>query len=135
MYKIIFIDTNSVHEENCEIYLSEDEVRYFKLEDGMNVEAYMDDEVWQAVVHKFTSSDNVELWYIELGDLKEQLNDEQYKWSKVGFSNGYCLGRELEQKGIIQRMLNMGFDLDTIDKIVDMSDETRNKCKKIINER
>lgn len=49
------IDTNSVHEENCEIYLSEDKAIYFGLEDGMGIEAYTDDEVWEAVVHKFTS--------------------------------------------------------------------------------
>lgn len=101
----------------------------------MSVEAYMDDEGWQAVVHKFTSSNNTELWYVELGALKEKLSDEQYKWSDVGFSNGFCLGRELEQKGIIQRMLDLGFDLETIDKIVFMNAETRSKCKEAIDRR
>lgn len=135
MYNIINIDTNSIIEENGEIYLSEDTVRYFKLEDGMSVEAYMDDEVWQAVVHKYVSSNNTDLWYVKLGTIKEHLSNEQYKWNKVGFSNGFCLGSELEQKGVIQRMIDMGFDLDTIDKIVCMSTETRNKCKKIIDGR
>ena len=135
MYKIISIDTNSIVEENGGIYLSEDTGRYFKLDDGMSVEAYMDDEVWEAVVHKFTSLNNTDLWYVKLGKLKEHLSNEQYKWSNVGFSNGFCLGRELEQKGVIQRMLDMGFDLDTIDKIVCMSAETRKKCQEIIDKR
>lgn len=135
MYNIISIDTNSIVEENGGIYLSEEKVRYFKLDDGMSVEAYMDDEVWRAVVHKFTSSNNTDLWYVKLGTLKERLSNEQYKWSNVGFSNGFCLGSELEQKGVIQRMLDMGFDLDTIDKIVCMSAETRSKCKEIIDRR
>lgn len=133
--KTIMVDLNSVHEENGEFYLSEDKAIYFKLDDGMSIEVYTDDEVWEAVVHKFTSSNNTELWYFKLGEEKENLSDEQYKWENIGFDNGYCLGRELEQLGIIQRMLNMGFDLETIDKIVNMSAETRSKCKKIIDER
>lgn len=133
--KTIMVDLNSVHEENGEFYLSEDQAIYFKLDDGMSIEVYTDDEVWEAVVHKFTSSNNTELWYFKLGEEKENLSDEQYKWENIGFDNGYCLGRELEQLGIIQRMLNMGFDLETIDKIVNMSAETRSKCKKIIDKR
>lgn len=129
------IDTNSIHDENGEIYLSEDKAIYFKLEDGMVIEALMEHEVWEAVVHRFTSSNNTELWYVKLGEEKENLSDEQYKWENIGFDNGYCLGRKLEQLGIIQRMLDMGFDLETIDKIVNMSAETRSKCKKIIDKR
>lgn len=128
-------DCNSIHEENGEIYLSEDKAIYFKFEDGMSVEAYMDGEVWCATVHKFTSSNGTDKWYVKLGEEKESLSDEQYKWEKIGFDNGYCLGCELEQKGIIQRMLDMGFELETIDKIVRMSDETRGKCKEIIDKR
>lgn len=133
--KTIMIDTNSIHDENGEIYLSEDKAIYFKLEDGMGIDALMEHEVWEAVVHKFTSLNNTELWYVKLGEEKENLSDEQYKWENIGFDNGYCLGRELEQKGIIQRMLDMGFDLETIDNIVNMSAETRSKCKKIIDKR
>lgn len=135
MHNIIFIDANSIIEENGEIYLSEDEAIYFKLEDGMSIEAYGDNDIWCATVHKFTSSNGKDMWYVKLGEQKENLSDEQYKWERVGFHNGFCLGRELEQKGIIQRMLGMGFDLETIDKIVRMSAETRSKCKEIIDRR
>lgn len=133
--KTIMFDGNSVHKENGEIYLSEDEAIYFKLEDGMSIEVYEDNDIWCATVHKFTSSNGTDMWYVKLGEKKENLSDEQYKWEKIGFDNGYCLGCALEQKGIIQQMLNMGFDLETIDKIVNMSAETRSKCKKIIDER
>lgn len=108
MHNIISIDTNSIVEENGEIYLSEDKVHYFKLEDGMSVEAYMDDEVWQAVIHKFTSSNNTDLWYVKLGTLKENLSNEQYKWCNVGFSNGFCLGSELEKKVLFSECLIWG---------------------------
>lgn len=133
--KTIQIDANSIHEENGEIYLSEAKVKFFNLHDEMKVIAYEGEDVWNAIIHKFILPDKCEKWYVELCDLKETLDENQNEWNTIGFMNGVCLGEEREKSMITQRMIDLGYTLDEIDKIVCMNDEMRSKARKIYKEK
>lgn len=136
MYKTVMIDTNSANEANGGIYLSEDDVKYFSLEDGMKIEAYMDNEVWHATVHKLNLPDIAEQWYVELGECIEQLDEKCYKWEQIGWNNGFCAGTRSMQTGVILRMLNMGYDIETIEKAVgNISEERLKKIKRYCEEK
>lgn len=129
--KTIHIDANSIHEENGEIYLSDAKVKFFNLYDSMKVIAYEGEDVWNAIIHKFISPDKCEKWYVELSDLKETLNENQTEWNTISFMNGVCLGEEIERSVIIQRMIDLGYTLDEIDKIVCMDNTMKSRARKI----
>lgn len=130
--KVIHIDANSIHEENGEIYISEAKAKFFNLSDGMEVNVYSDEDVWNAVIHKFISSDKCESWYVELCDLKETLDEKQTEWNTISFMNSLCLGEEREKYVIAQRMIDFGYSLDEIYKIVCMDDKMKSQVRKIV---
>lgn len=131
--KTIQIDANSIHKENGEIYLSEAQVRFFNLDDGMEVNAYEGEDVWKAVVHKFISSDGCEEWYVKLCGLIDMLDEKRNEWSSIGFMNGVCTGEEREKYTIVQRMIDLGYGFEDIDKVVCMNDIMKVNVRKIFN--
>ena len=127
----IQIDTNSIHVENCEIYISTATVEFFHLKNGQKIYAYDGDCIWDAVIHRFTSG-HKKLWYVELCKPCDPMYILPDDWNVVGYVNGICKGEQNERDRIIQRLISLGYSLEDIDRIVTLDEELKDKVEKIL---
>ncbi|MDE6779920.1 MAG: hypothetical protein K2J40_00465 [Ruminococcus sp.] len=115
--KIISIDCNSVTTYG-EIFLLDYDVKFFGLKDGMEIIAYENPELWNAVVHYNPSANYREQWWVELKELVNTLTETESKWNTRGFIDGVCTGEYRKEVEIARKLIASGMEIADIQKIV-----------------
>lgn len=128
--EVVWTDLNSINEVDGRYWISQTKAEYFKISDGMKIKVVDGDEVWDAVIHSTKSENSSDLWSAELIGEAELLGEEEYKWLNIGISNGICAGKDLVIRSVAQRMIELGYDLDEIDRILILNEEQKRQLNR-----
>lgn len=120
---VIQIDTNSVVRNSGKIKLLLENVKYFSLKEEMKIKVYMENEIWDAMVHRDITEDIENQWYIDIIGESDIMTDEQLEFMELGYNNGICRGKFHKEIEIAEKMLELGIDLITVSKIVNLSEK------------
>lgn len=120
---VIQIDTNSVVRNSGRVKLLSENVEYFSLREGMKIKVYMENEIWDAIVHKDSTEDIENQWCVDIVGESDIMTDDQLKFVELGYDNGICMGKFHKEIEVAEKMLKLGVDLITVSKIVNLSEE------------
>lgn len=115
--KIIKVDANSVNSYG-QYRLWNNDAEYFGLKDGMEILAFENPDLWNAVVHYNPSVNYREQWWVELKEHVNTITETESEWSTRGYFNGMCTGEYFKEVEVARKLVDFGMEIADIQKIV-----------------
>lgn len=117
---VMMIDTNSVVEGSGRIKLVPQSAKCFSLKDGQIIKVYMENEMWDAIVHVEDNNDIEEKWSVDVLGEASDISCENMGYMKIGYKNGICWGMFLKDIEVAKNMFKLGYNLNQVAKIVEL---------------